>query len=450
MTKDRRYGADRAVWERDLARYRRVRRQGPGHDRSTLGELARVLGHLGYLAHRQGDHRKARGLYEECVELKQELQDALGIGLSRLSLAAVLLELGETEAALTQYETCLAVADGLGDAWLAATALQAIHRVDAPGRAGRLTRLDQEGRTVGASLRPSPWYGRLIDAGGHRLYAFETPPARREAYPAGDPAGAPGRRPTVVLEGDANTPWYGWSEEIAARLAGVAPLLAYSRAGVADSEPGPLPRTAQDMVDDLSTLLGNAATAPPYVLVAHGFGCLPARLYARRFPGQVAGLVLLDELHEETIEAALCRRRPLRTQHRRPSPPAWPAPARPGYPPPQDTPEHIDYAACASQLRTAGPGPDIPVVCVVPHWPCRASRAPDRQAAWPDRACRWSPSHHDPPTALLAATRRHGARVRLLVAEASGRLIPEERPEVVVDAIQLVMAAAQEHSYAQG
>jgi pimeloyl-ACP methyl ester carboxylesterase len=65
------------------------------------------------------------------------------------------------------------------------------------------------------------------------------------------------------------------------------------------SDPVPQPRTTQDMVDDLHTLLGAAAVPGPYVLVAHSSGGLVARLYANEYPDDVVGMVLLDSTHED-------------------------------------------------------------------------------------------------------------------------------------------------------
>jgi len=70
------------------------------------------------------------------------------------------------------------------------------------------------------------------------------------------------------------------------------------------SEPGPLPRTPQQIVAELHTLLTNAGIPGPSILVGHSIGGKYARLYASRYPQDVAGLVLVDGRHED-VDAAM-------------------------------------------------------------------------------------------------------------------------------------------------
>jgi pimeloyl-ACP methyl ester carboxylesterase len=49
-------------------------------------------------------------------------------------------------------------------------------------------------------------------------------------------------------------------------------------------------------------MLAELDAAPPYVLVGHSFGGLPARLFAATYPEDVAGLILLDANHEDFFE----------------------------------------------------------------------------------------------------------------------------------------------------
>ncbi len=49
---------------------------------------------------------------------------------------------------------------------------------------------------------------------------------------------------------------------------------------------------------DLHLLLANSVIAPPYVVVGHSVGGIFARLFAPRYPQEVAGMVLVDSSHE--------------------------------------------------------------------------------------------------------------------------------------------------------
>ena len=76
----------------------------------------------------------------------------------------------------------------------------------------------------------------------------------------------------------------------------------YDRAGIGWSDADPMPRTAQRIVNELHTLLTNARTKGPYVLVGHSFGGLAVRLYAAQYPEEVVGMVLVDPTHPRTEE----------------------------------------------------------------------------------------------------------------------------------------------------
>lgn len=104
--------------------------------------------------------------------------------------------------------------------------------------------------------------------------------------------------PTVILEsgqGGLSTDW-AWIQPGVAQSTRVC---AYDRAGVGWSDPGPSPRDARQIVQELHTLLDKAELPGPYVLVGHSYGGLYTRAYAGTYPDEVAGVVLVDASHPE-------------------------------------------------------------------------------------------------------------------------------------------------------
>jgi pimeloyl-ACP methyl ester carboxylesterase len=100
-------------------------------------------------------------------------------------------------------------------------------------------------------------------------------------------------RPTVILEAGAGGSTLEW-RQVQDELANATQVCAYDRAGMGFSDAGPMPRTAEAVVADLSALLHAANTKPPYVLVSHSLGSYFVRLYADRHPEEVTGMVLVD------------------------------------------------------------------------------------------------------------------------------------------------------------
>lgn len=72
---------------------------------------------------------------------------------------------------------------------------------------------------------------------------------------------------------------------------------AYNRPGYGKSDPVSTPRDGAHVVDELRTLLQNAGLKPPYILVGHSLGGLYMQQFARRYPSEVAALVLVDSTH---------------------------------------------------------------------------------------------------------------------------------------------------------
>lgn len=127
---------------------------------------------------------------------------------------------------------------------------------------------------------------------------------------------------TVVFEADEgawSTHWGGLPE----RFAGSARVIAYDRAGLGWSDPGPAPRDAETLARELHQLLKKLVPEQGpgqprrIVLVAHGTGVHVARIYAHRYPFEIAGLVFVDG-HPATLVDRLRRE-----QVRAPSAPRW-------------------------------------------------------------------------------------------------------------------------------
>ncbi len=105
---------------------------------------------------------------------------------------------------------------------------------------------------------------------------------------------------TIVMEAGAGGTSLSWSA-VQPELTENLRVCTYDRAGMGWSEPGPSPRSGTQIVSELNLLLENAGIDGPLVLVGHSFGGLLVQQYARQFPHQVAGLVLVDAVHPDFI-----------------------------------------------------------------------------------------------------------------------------------------------------
>ena len=74
---------------------------------------------------------------------------------------------------------------------------------------------------------------------------------------------------------------------------------AYERPGAGWSERTARPRQSAVMADELRQAVLGAGIIPPFVLAGHSFGGLLAQDYAARYPGDLAGLVLVDSVHPD-------------------------------------------------------------------------------------------------------------------------------------------------------
>lgn len=127
-----------------------------------------------------------------------------------------------------------------------------------------------------------PPLGQMIDVGGYRLHI--------------DCQG--NGAPTVVMEAGLTEPSLMWAL-VQPQVSATTRVCVYDRAGLGWSDTSPKPRTAEIMVEELHTLLQNANIAGPYVMVGHSTGGMLVRLYAHSYPAEVVGMVLVDAQHED-------------------------------------------------------------------------------------------------------------------------------------------------------
>ena len=119
----------------------------------------------------------------------------------------------------------------------------------------------------------------MIDIGGRRLHLIDK--------------GASG--PPVIFESGISATCLSWTA-LRTPVEGFARACSYDRAWLGWSDPARPPRTTENIVDDLHALLAAAEIPRPCFLVGHSFGGMLVRAYAAKYPGDVAGLVLVDPL----------------------------------------------------------------------------------------------------------------------------------------------------------
>jgi pimeloyl-ACP methyl ester carboxylesterase len=99
--------------------------------------------------------------------------------------------------------------------------------------------------------------------------------------------------PVIVFEAGATNSLEAWSG-VLPRLAGDAPVVAYDRAGLGQSEWDDQAPTPRHVTARLRTLLAQLDAGPPYVLVGHSWGAVLMRYFAGYHPSEVAGVVFVD------------------------------------------------------------------------------------------------------------------------------------------------------------
>jgi pimeloyl-ACP methyl ester carboxylesterase len=128
--------------------------------------------------------------------------------------------------------------------------------------------------------------GRLVEVGdGRRMYVSDM---GREN----------GVGPTVVFESGIAATSQNWLR-VQESVAGYTRAVSYDRGGLGWSSASASERTPSNIARELREMLQQAGIPRPYVLVGHSFGGLVVRRYAALYPGEVAGVVLVDAMRTE-------------------------------------------------------------------------------------------------------------------------------------------------------
>jgi pimeloyl-ACP methyl ester carboxylesterase len=221
--------------------------------------------------------------------------------------------------------------------------------------------------------------------------------------------------PAVVFQsglGDGLSVW----KDVQARVQPHATTFVYSRPGYGRSRWTESDRSPCSVADELHALLRASGVSPPYVLVGHSLGGLYQYVFARMYPGEVAGVVLLDPTHPQHWETM---------QREAPANAALVRVARATFKPPMRR-EFDDQTRCLERLQSS-PMPGVPVRLLV-----RGRYAGLEAGAFEAMARRLE---------VDWARRLHALSVQAV--DGAGHYLQRDRPDVVADAIVSVVGAAR-------
>ena len=220
--------------------------------------------------------------------------------------------------------------------------------------------------------------------------------------------------PVVVFENGlgATLDWWSkvWPEAVTETRS-----LAYNRAGYGRSDASLPPRDGAQVVDELRALLQARNLPPPYVLVGHSLGGLYMQLFARKYPGEVAALVLVVSTHPDQAKGAG-------------NPKNWPMWLKVVF---RASTSDTARQELATVDATGNQVSSLPVDNSVPVWVLSALRATGTKSALADDADRKRAdiAHLYPGSTQVWVDSGHG--------------IPLEKPEAVVSAIRDAVMAAR-------
>lgn len=276
-------------------------------------------------------------------------------------------------------------------------------------------------------VKPLP-PGKLVDIGGRHLHIQCKGNANQ---------------PTVIFEAGLSQ-WTAHSTYSKAQdlIAPFARVCVYDRAGLGWSDPVRGARTQQEMIEDLHKLVTAMHFTSPLVLVGHSIGGLLTRRYAKDYPSEVAGMVLVDSSPLDIIYApdsaqarnAMIAKIDAGLKQAKLGVPVVPMPA--------GTPAETMMAFTPRILRTVRQEYEaidlVPAVMKVPEG---YGTLGDMPLAVIRRGKTDSPPSMEDKQwrDLQEATADLSTRSFLVVATESGHVIPYEQPAIVASAVRRVL-----------
>jgi pimeloyl-ACP methyl ester carboxylesterase len=218
--------------------------------------------------------------------------------------------------------------------------------------------------------------------------------------------GAPG--PTVVFEAGLGNDVTTW-KSVAGPIATFARVVLYDRAGLGQSLPMMNKNaavTADGVATNLHALLAAADIGPPYILVGHSLGGLYVQMFARKYPNEVSGVVLLDSASPNAPSELKTRAR-----------------LEPG------TAAYLEEAGIPEsnrQVLNGGPFPAVPLAVIA---------ATDHGSFFKA----WEPTLMQLQEQLATLSPN---KATFIVARGSGHDVQVDRPETVIDAVRQIAGAA--------
>jgi pimeloyl-ACP methyl ester carboxylesterase len=227
-------------------------------------------------------------------------------------------------------------------------------------------------------------------------------------------------RPVIVFMSGLGNTMDTW-RDVYWSARGVSTAVIYNRMGYGRSSKTREPRTGEIIVSELREFLTAAGYRPPYVLVAHSASGLYAVYYAKKYPGEICGMVLVDASHWDQVEYLKNQKQTFLTSVIS----VIGAIASLFVDSGMAKEEFADLGESSRQVVQAGQFPGIPLAVLygIHHGP-----------AGPITEGKWLEWQQD-----LA---RLSPRGRLIAAKRSGHFIQKTQPALISDAIKDVLADA--------